>query len=393
MTIFVSELSSDWRDDGEQSAITYRIDTGDRVFDVFVRGKHLRRQEGLEPAVPLALLAGMRLGQDIHVKGSLSETFHKGVEGVIDLYARHFPGYSKVALTADRLYQASPVETGRRGAFFSGGVDSFFTLHKGQSRFTDLIYIHGFDVRLDDLERRSAIHRMGSSVAEAMGMRFLEFESNLGKVIQSFGEWPQHGHGLGLACIARSLSGELESVTIPGTHSIASQKPWGSWLETDPLFSDEKMGVEHDACEAERIDKLRVLAQFPLALRNLRVCWERVDGMYNCCRCEKCLRTMVSLQAFGVLHQGQAFPLPLDPARVAAVRLPREGLRIFPRENLEMLESQGLGDSPIAKALRRQLRRPIWWNLQVLKWRKRGRRIAAHWHRLLGSDGYAGRGS
>lgn len=234
---------------------------------------------------------------------------------------------------------------------------------------------------------------MGNSLAEAMGMRFLEFESNLGKVIQSFGEWPQHGHGLALACIARSLGGELESVSIPSSYSVANQKPWGSWLETDPLFSDERLTVEHDACDADRIDKLRALAKEPLALRYLRVCWERVDGMYNCCRCEKCLRTMTSLEAFGVLAQAPAFPLPLDPAKVAAVRLPRVGLRIFPRENLALLKSQGLGDSPLGKAVNRQLQRPIWWNVQVLKWQKRGRRIATQLSRLFRAGARARHGS
>ena len=385
MSIRLSELHSDWSDDPQRlSEVVYRVDLGDRHYDVFLRSSQLARQPGLEVVVPMALLAAMRLRRPLHVQGRLSRTFLEGVQRVMALFAASFDAFSAVDIQVDELYQAEPGVPGpRRAAFFSGGVDSFFTLLKGRDELTDLIYIHGFDVRLDDWPRRRAISDMGNAVAAHMGMRFVEVESNLAKVIEDFGSWPLHGHGFALVSVARALAGPIGEVRIPGSFSVDEQKPWGSWLESDPLFSDERLQVVHDACAATRIDKVVALAEEPLALRYLRVCWGRVDGMYNCCRCEKCLRTMTSLYALGKLEQAAAFPLPLTPELVAGVLLPRPGMRIFTEGNIRLLKQYRPADKAMLRALHRQLRRPIWWSVRLLKWQKRLRRWRGLLSRLL----------
>lgn len=377
MTIVLSELSAEWSTDPQTpSQVVYRIDLGERHYDLFLRSHQLQPQPGLEAVVPLALLAAMRLRRPLHVQGRLSAMFLQGVQRVMQLFEEGFEEFFTVPIEVDELYQAQAAEPGRRrAAFFSGGVDSFFTLLKGRNELTDLIYIYGFDVRLDDWPRRQAIASMGREVAAQLGMRFIEVESNLAKVLEDFGSWPLHGHGFALVSVARALAGEIGEIRIPGTHSLKAQKPWGSWLETDPLFSDQRLTIVHDACTAERVDKVRAVAGEPLALQYLRVCWGSVDGMYNCCRCEKCLRTMTTLYALGKLEQSAAFPLSLEPELVAGVLLPRDGLRRYTRENMALLQQLHPDDHAMLNALQKQLRRPIWWSLQCLKWRKRLRRL------------------
>lgn len=376
MSIVLSELSAEWSADPQTpSQVVYRIDLGERHYDVFLRGHQLQLQPGLEAVVPLALLAAMRLRRPLHVRGRLSAVFLQGVLRVMQLFEEGFEEFFTVPVEVDELYEAPVSAVGRRrAAFFSGGVDSFFTLLKGRDELTDLIYIYGFDVRLDDWPRRQAIASMGREVAAQLGMRFIEVESNLAKVLEDFGSWPLHGHGFALVSVARALAGEIGEIRIPGTHSLKEQKPWGSWLETDPLFSDQRLTIVHDACPAERVDKVQALAEEPLALQHLRVCWGRVGGMYNCCRCEKCLRTMTTLYALGRLEQSAAFPLPLEPELVAAVLLPRDGLRPYARQNMALLQYMRPDDQAMLQALQKQLHRPIWWSLQRLKWRKRLRR-------------------
>lgn len=387
MTVILSEVRSEWSADAQQSSkVIYRVDLGERSYEVFLRSNYLLPQPGLEALVPLALLAAMRLRRPLHVCGRLSVSFLRGVEQVMALYERSFDGFFAVPIKVDEVYEVEVSPLGnRRAAFFSGGVDSFYTLMKGRSELTDLIFIYGFDVRLDDWGRRQAISEMGHAVASEMGMRFIEVESNLAKVIEDFGSWPVHGHGFALVSVARALAGDIVEVRIPGTHSLQGQKPWGSWVESDPLFSDQRLRIYHDACEAERADKLLSLAREPLALRYLRVCWGRVDGMYNCCRCEKCLRTMTSLYVFGALERATAFPLSLQAEQVAAVLLPRPGLRIYPEENLQLLQRYRPDDFAMQRALRKQLKRPIWWSVLRLKWRKRISRWRGQFARLLGT--------
>ena len=43
--------------------------------------------------------------------------------------------------------------------------------------------------------------------------------------------------------------------------------------------------------------------------RHLRVCWKNYGRRDNCCRCEKCLRTMLMLDLLGKLGPFEAFPL------------------------------------------------------------------------------------
>jgi len=378
VTIVVSELSSEWANDPlQKSTVTYRIDLGERHYDVFIRSNGLQRQPGLDAA----LLAAMKLRRPIRVEGALSARFLAGVREVMALFEQSFEEFFAVPIEADSIYQPAALAGPRKATFFSGGVDSFFTLIKGREALTDILYIHGFDVRLDDLPRRAAVSAMGAAVAAGSGTRFIEVESNLGKVIQDFGSWPIHGHGFALISVARALTGEIGEVRIPGTHSLRHQKPWGSWLETDPLFSDERLAVIHDACEAERIDKVERIAAEPLAQAYLRVCWGKVDGMYNCCRCEKCLRTMVSLHALGRLERFASFPLPLEPRDVAGVLLPRASLRIYLAENIELLEQRRPDQRALIAALQRQLQRPIWLAVLRLKWRKRLARLNGHLRR------------
>src|SRR5690606_5107020 len=352
--------------------------TPERTYPVFIAGHGLQPQPGVEAGAVLGLVAGQRTGLQVRVlgalsqrvEGALSETFLRGVGCYMQRFTAAFPEFKAVEVRPASVYQAGSASTGRCASFFSGGVDSFFTLMKGKQRITDIIYIHGFDVRLDDLPRREAVDAMGQAVAQEMGIRYLPVESNMGKVLQDFGNWPQHTHGLALIAVARMMAGHVDEVRIPGSFSIAEQKPWGSWLETDHLFSDERVRIVHDACEARRMDKVRRLANEPLALKYLRVCWERVDGMYNCCRCEKCMRTMTSLELLGSLEQATAFALPLEPWRVARVCLPRPGFRIFAQQNLELLRESGRHWPEMERALRAQLERPIWVSRLRLKWRK-----------------------
>ncbi len=377
MKIIISENSCSWSQSHQApTMINYGIDLGDRSYEIFIRSPDLQPQPGLEAALPLVLLAAMRLRRPIHVQGALSYTFLDGVKNFMSFYQTNYQHFSAVEITADSYYKAGGNNNQRKAAFFSGGVDSFFTLMKARQELTDLICIYGFDMSLKDTARWEKVRKMGGAVSTGVGVHFIEVESNMGKIIKDFGSWLQHGHGLALASVARALGGAIGEVRIPGTFSLSEQKPWGSSASTDPLFSDERVMIVHDACGASRADKVVALANEPLALEYLRVCGGRpLDGMYNCCRCEKCLRTMVSLYAVGVLDKAVAFPLPLSPELVAKVLLERPGLRSYTLENIALLKKMRPDDEQMIRALERQMRRPVWVSRFRLKMHKKIRHI------------------
>lgn len=85
----------------------------------------------------------------------------------------------------------------------------------------------------------------------------------------------------------------------------------------DPLWGTETLAIVHDGIEHISFEKLQAIPHERVARQNLRVCWENQGGAYNCCRCEKCIRTMVCLTAVGVLDQFETFHVPLNLALVA----------------------------------------------------------------------------
>lgn len=363
MKITIQQLDASYSSQPEnnKSQIIYEIDLGDKKYEIFIRSNFLLNQFSLEAAVPLALLAGMRLKRPIHVKGALSRTFAEGVKEVMDIYESRFDYFSPVEITADYIYEAKVESRQRKASFFSGGVDSFYTLLKSPEKLTDLVIIHGFDIDLRDTDRREKVHKMTAEVAAQMGMRLIEIESNFSKIIKDYGLWLEHGHGLALVSVARALAGEIGQIKIPGSFTINEQKPWGSSLEVDPKFSDERLQIIHDTSDVERIGKIESIIKYPITLKYLRVCGDiKFDGMYNCCRCEKCVRTMCSLYALNVLDKSEAFVKPLTPDVIVNTMLRTTTAKKFALENLGLLKRYKLGDTDFIDAIQRQINRPIW---------------------------------
>jgi hypothetical protein len=76
------------------------------------------------------------------------------------------------------------------------------------------------------------------------------------------------------------------------------------------------MQFVHDGAGLMRADKIAAITHWPETYARLRVCWKNVDGLNNCCRCEKCLRTMAMLEIYGALPCYTTFAQPFDRRRL-----------------------------------------------------------------------------
>src|SRR5690606_29425499 len=129
----------------------------------------------------------------------------------------------------------------------------------------------------------------------------------------------------------------LAKVLIPSTHPYRDILPWGSSPLTDHLWSTEQVRIVHDGAEATRVEKLtELLVHEPLAMQHLRVCTMNDGGLENCGRCNKCIRTMLTLELVGRLASDPSFPstLPRDYAR--RINHADENDVSFVREYLEL---------------------------------------------------------
>ena len=139
------------------------------------------------------------------------------------------------------------------------------------------------------------------------GTRAVLVRSNL-REHPTFGavSW-ERSHGGALAAVGHLLTGHCGDFLISATLPRPEARFWGSHWRRRPAV------VLHQAARAPRGRRAgtgREAARAPsdeLVRRHLRVCWENRSSSPNCCRCDKCLVTMVALEACGQLDHFQTF--------------------------------------------------------------------------------------
>jgi hypothetical protein len=254
----------------------------------------------------------------------------------------------------------------RSGAFFSGGVDSFYTVLRNEQRhsagdagrITELLLVHGFDIALDREELFETTCRHLRAAADALDKRLTVVRTNVRAAVRGV-DWVRYGHGPVLAAVGLALSRRFRTL------HVAAGRPFTrlEWIASHPgllpWWSTAAIDFVYDGGEADRLEKVRFIARSPVALRFLRVCWENRDGAYNCGRCEKCLRTMVELEACGALSAAEQFPRRVDPAAIQALALPRH-LWDYWSELLPELEGGRPDAAELAAAIKTRLAREVW---------------------------------
>jgi hypothetical protein len=301
-----------------------------------------------------SLYPAMLTGGDLTIDGSVSAKLLGSTDTIQDIVKSWFPEYKSISIHAARSNHDGASEQRRVGAFFSGGIDSYYTFLRHQDEISTLIFIHGFDIQLD---RHAFRHRMSQSVREvasSFGKELIEVETNLPEILEKISSRfiPVGGDAFGtvLASIAHLLSPRLEKVYISSGYPYSELHPWGSHLLLDPLWSSEDVKIVHDGCEATRVMKAELVAESEIALDNLRVCFFKPEKGINCERCEKCLRSMAILRAVGALDRCKSFRKKLDLEALAMMKIPHEVRYRTYQTIFQAVKMQG-NDPELAKAL------------------------------------------
>lgn len=257
------------------------------------------------------LMPSMRRGWGVHAPGHVSRRLAENVPRIQEYCHARDDRFRHTAATLETA-PTTPWPGGRGvGCFFSGGIDSFYSLLKHEREITHLIFVHGFDI---DLEDRALYARGLEGVRRACGAygkSLIEVETNLRAFSDPLIDWDDY-HGAAGAFVAHLLSARLRKVFFACGMTYEEWKPFGTNPFLLSLWSSEAVEFVGDGYEARRLRKVQRVAQSPVALEVLRVCWENPAGAYNCGQCEKCLRTMVELRMAGALGRCRAFGATLD---------------------------------------------------------------------------------
>ncbi len=219
----------------------------------------------------------------------------------------------------------------RAGMFFSGGIDSFATLRKNHLSFgeehpgyiKDCLIVYGIsDTQLDEFEQ--AFISL-TPVAKTAGVTLIPVYTNIYRHIRdledkNFTFWRYYFVGAALAAIAHAFvtrlnlvyiaSSRLNLVYIASSCEIEHIEPLGSHPLTDPNYSSYDLRIKYDGVYLSRLDKTKLVADWDVAIQNLRVCDNPIlpTGYLNCGQCGKCIITMATLAALDALHKTDVFP-------------------------------------------------------------------------------------
>jgi 7-cyano-7-deazaguanine synthase in queuosine biosynthesis len=339
-----------------RTTVVARLEVLGKGQDLWFRGPQgLLRAEGADAFVITCLPTAMKLGAQMVVEDAVSPKLLASLDTVQDILCKWHPGFRRVAIQAQPPKPRPAPAADRVAAFFSGGVDSFYTALKHRETLAALVLVHGFDMGLEKVELRSRVSRELQGAAAELGKPLLEIETNSRTITDPHTDWLYQQFGPALAGIAMLLDG-FNRVLIPSAESYANLDVVASHPLLDPLWSTEYCSLVHDGCELDRAEKVAAIGDCPAVWRRLRVCWQNPNDAYNCGRCEKCIRTMLSLEAAGVLERTTAFEAELTPARVAAIQIPNKLVAYHFEEALRELRS--VGSRPdLIRALERTLAR------------------------------------
>lgn len=310
--------------------------------------KSIRVSYAGDPFLAAALLPAMAKGEKLEFDASLpiSPKLLRNCSVFQDIHHAWNPVLKVVPIDAATRV-AGPLNDGAV-SFFSGGVDSMFTLLKRREEISHVIYIQGFDFRVDDASFRTAFERNASFV-RGFGKTVIPVGTNS----NAFGYHHNLSilltQGSALASIALLLG--FPRTYVSSAYSYSQLVPLGSHPLTDPLWSTEGIEIIHEGAEARRVDKVIEIAENPSALANLLVCAH--DVTRNCGHCEKCLRTMVPLQLLGV--STTAFPPFPSLSKIKKIRIANDIEMIFFKENYDL--ATRTGDKALRDALKVCLRR------------------------------------
>jgi hypothetical protein len=281
-----------------------------------------------------------------------------------------FP-YPLPRIEADAALPVAPDPRAGAGMFFSGGLDSLATLRANRLAFAPGhpqyfrtgVFVSGLQTEVD--ANSDEIARSLDAVGLDACLEILTVETNARLVEADWPLWTRATEASVFASVAHALAGGLSRMTLASSMDLGNLKPHGSHPVLDSWFSSESMRIQHDDVTLTRLDKTRLIADWPVALHNLRVCNLPPRRQLNCGACDKCVRTMLELYAAGVLDQSYSFATRRLTAEMILSTGPLyDDDDYFP----ELVE-------PIADTGRTDLRRAIEARMRRFYWKERMRRF------------------
>lgn len=302
--------------DGRRRTVADLTVAGQRsrvFFDIADEVPFLDRNRGDLWVGPMMLLA-MRLGEPLRLADPVSASRRAHLEQVQSLMVRWYPDRLRpvqVRCPEPDAEPDLPADPRLTATCFTGGTDSFATLLRSPDRIGALVYAGGLDISLHNRRHLRRARDGVEGVAQGAALRSFYVATNIKDPLRGHVRWRWESTSSVLASLGTLLSPVVSTLLIPATYADDVPFGFGSHPELDPLWTTDRLRVEHDGADLSRSERVRLIVDSPLARQHLRVCWAQHKEL-NCGRCGKCLRTMAVLSTMGRLEDFATFTRPLD---------------------------------------------------------------------------------
>lgn len=323
--------------DGEFHLLSSIFICGSIQFEAWFRTKSSINQSA-DVFLVAFLVAAMHHGEDVHVEGSVSHKLFYSLDKIQKEYIIFHPDLKYIKITSDFLdNNPSILDNHNMGSatFFTAGVDSFYTLLKNEDEISKLVYVHGFDVWLYETEFRKLMDDHIGKVATELGKELILVETNIHEFCDRYKDWTFY-HTSALASIAILLCNNFDKIYVASAYDHPDFRGWGI-SELDRLWSTEKVDIVPDGFEASRIQKVVKISHNPICQDHLKVCIDRTPGKYNCSKCEKCIRTIISLYVTEEMEKFKTFETQNINELVSNLQILNTNAYLFALENYNML--------------------------------------------------------
>jgi len=256
----------------------------------------------------------------------LDRSFYECLDRVKAAYQNMFPGVRfNGKIVVDRIENNVYTAEHEAASLFSGGLDALTTFIRIREKRPYLITEYGWhEDQLHPSDVWEADKKHAVQFAQSHGLQNILIQSNYGAFIHmqnidrdframlNDSWWHGLHHGLAIISAAIPMAFKLKIDCIYIASSNTPDYPVA--CASDPTVDNEirfaSGKVFHDGFELTRQDKVRAVVEHysdspePVPIR---VCFKNEE---NCCRCEKCLRTLMGIMAEGHNPRRYGFLLP-----------------------------------------------------------------------------------
>jgi hypothetical protein len=260
----------------------------------------------MDSFVLASLFSAMESSANLVIHGEVSPSLLRNLDEFQKAWTLCLPKkYHEIEFSADLEREQSRVKGNEFIMAFSGGVDSSFTawqhrpnkIDHHQKKLVAGVMVHGFDIPIEQHEVFARAAEKSRKMLASIDVNLIPVATN---VREQRGNWGDT-FGAAIASCLMLFQGQYNAGLISSAYAYNDiHFPVGSNLITDPLLSNDSFEIIHYGAAYAKVEKMRQISQWPEARQYLRVCWQGPHLDRNCCRCQKCVTTMLLFRAVGL---------------------------------------------------------------------------------------------